>query len=113
MDECKPLPLTGEQRPRGRALHSFAFRLNVSAFCGIGGAIRGYQGIVQGVLGVTMKCVGCILCQKRLRLSWKVDECKPLPRGRLQRQDVIGLLGGVHAQAAVRAARGEQLAVEG
>jgi len=22
---------------------------------------------------------GCISCQKRLRLSWKVDECKPLP----------------------------------
>jgi len=27
-------------------------------------------------------CAGCMLCQKRLRLSWKVDECKPLPRGR-------------------------------
>jgi len=23
----------------------------------------------------------CILCQKRLRLSWKVDECKPLGSG--------------------------------
>ena len=26
------------------------------------------------------ECLGCILCQKRLRLSRKVDECKPLPR---------------------------------
>jgi len=24
-------------------------------------------------------CLGCVLCQKRLRLSWKLDECKPLP----------------------------------
>jgi hypothetical protein len=23
-------------------------------------------------------CFGCCLCQKRLRLSWKLDECKPL-----------------------------------
>jgi hypothetical protein len=27
-------------------------------------------------------CSGCILCQKRLRLSWKVDERKPLELGR-------------------------------
>ena len=26
-----------------------------------------------------MGCLGCILCQKRLRLSCNVDECKPLP----------------------------------
>ena len=26
-----------------------------------------------------MGCQGCIFCQKRLRLSRKVDECKPLP----------------------------------
>jgi len=25
-------------------------------------------------------CLGCILCQERLRLSSKVAECKPLPR---------------------------------
>jgi len=24
-------------------------------------------------------CLGCILCQKRLRLSSEVDECMPLP----------------------------------
>jgi len=27
-------------------------------------------------------CLGCILFQERLRLSWKVDECKPLAWGR-------------------------------
>ena len=26
---------------------------------------------------------GCLLCQKRLRFSWKVDECKPLRAGHL------------------------------
>ena len=26
-------------------------------------------------------CLGCILCQKRLRLSRKVEECEPLPQG--------------------------------
>jgi len=34
--------------------------------------------------GVSRGCLGCILCQKRLRLSWKVDECKPLPTDRLR-----------------------------
>ena len=29
--------------------------------------------------GVLRGIYGCILCQKWLRLSWKVDECKPLP----------------------------------
>jgi len=28
-----------------------------------------------------MGCLGCIWCQKRLRLSWKVDECKPMLHG--------------------------------
>jgi hypothetical protein len=28
----------------GRGLHPSTFRLNVSAFCGIGGAFRGYLG---------------------------------------------------------------------
>jgi hypothetical protein len=27
-------------------------------------------------------CLGCILCQKRLRSSWTVEECKPLNAGR-------------------------------
>jgi len=31
------------------------------------------------VLGGIRGCLGCIWCQKRLRLSSEVDECKPLP----------------------------------
>jgi hypothetical protein len=33
------------------------------------------QGVLRGMRG----SVGCILCQKWLRLTGKVDECKPLP----------------------------------
>jgi len=44
----------------GRGLHSSTFRLNVSAFCGIGVAIRGCPGAVQGVLGLIMGCLGCM-----------------------------------------------------
>jgi len=31
------------------------------------------------VVGDIMGCSWCILCQKRLRFSGRVDECKPLP----------------------------------
>ena len=31
----------------GRGLHPSTFRLNVSAFCGIGGAFRGYYGVLR------------------------------------------------------------------
>jgi hypothetical protein len=33
------------------------------------------------VLWVIMGCLGCILCEKRLRLSWKVDESSPWGKG--------------------------------
>ena len=36
---------------------------------------------VERELGVIMECSGYSLCQKRLRLIWKVDECQPLPVG--------------------------------
>ena len=59
MDECKPLPVGGRGAPRsaGRGLHSSTSRLNLSAFCGIGGAFRGCLGVIQveafrGCLGV-------------------------------------------------------------
>jgi len=52
-----------------RGLHSSTFWLNLSAFCGIGGACRGGLGGVQEMLGGIRGCAGCILCQKRLRLS--------------------------------------------
>ena len=38
--------------------------------------------ILGGVRGGMRGCVGCILRQKRLTLSWEVDKCKPLPRTR-------------------------------
>jgi len=66
---------------RGRGLHSSTFRLNVSDFCGTGGAFEGCSGGVYGVLGGIGGCIGCIMCQKRLKLSGEVDECKPLARG--------------------------------
>jgi hypothetical protein len=53
----------------GRGLHSSTFRLNVSAFSGIGGVFRGYVGGVWVVSAVIRGCLGCILCHKRLRLS--------------------------------------------
>jgi len=34
--------------------------------------------VSRGIRG----CVGCIVCQGRLKLSLKVDECKPLPEKR-------------------------------
>jgi len=33
--------------------------------------------VLSGIRG----CTGCIWCQKRLKLSCKVDECKPLVTG--------------------------------
>ena len=45
----------------GRGLHSSTFRLNVSAFCGIGGAFRGgCLGGVQEVSSAIWGCKGCI-----------------------------------------------------
>jgi len=45
---------------------------NPSDFCAIGGASRGCLKGVKQVSGVFKECLGCILCQKRFRLSWKV-----------------------------------------
>jgi len=47
--------------PHPRGLHSSTFRLNVSAFCGIGGASRGYVGGVYEVLGGVEGCLGCVV----------------------------------------------------
>jgi len=66
-------------RPEARGLHSSTFQLNVSAFYSIGGALRGCLGSVLVVVGDYRGYLGCILCQKRLRLSLEVDECEPLP----------------------------------
>ena len=45
------LPSEHSARPTIRGLHSSAFRLNVSTFCGTGGASRGCLGGVGGVKG--------------------------------------------------------------
>ena len=79
----------------GRGLHSSTFQLNLSAFGGIGGAYWGCLGVVCEVLGGIRGCLGCILCQERLRLSKDVDECKPRQPGRSDR---------VQARCAQRAA---------
>jgi len=55
--------------PYCRGLHSTTFRLNVSAFFGIGGACRGFLGGVQEVSGGIGWCSGCDLGQERLKLS--------------------------------------------
>jgi len=57
---------------------------------------RGCVGGVGGVKGF----LGCIMCQKRLRSSWKVDECKPLAGGARGSREVVyegrrGRAGGV------------------
>jgi len=53
-------------RPPGRGLHSPTFRLNVSALCGIGGALRvclgGAQGMLGGISGVSGGVYGVFLC---------------------------------------------------
>ena len=56
----------GSHGAPGRGLPSSTFRLNVGAFCGIGGACRGCLG---GVMGMLWGIRGCLGCQKRLRLS--------------------------------------------
>jgi len=62
-------PTSGWSSPKARGLHSSTFRLNVSAFCGTGGAFRGCLRSVWEVLGGIRGCLQCILCQTRLRLS--------------------------------------------
>jgi len=55
--------------PLIRGLHWLTFRLNLSAFCGI----RLHSGVVYGVFGrcpgVSRNIRGCVLGEKRLRLS--------------------------------------------
>ena len=76
MDECKPLDAGAAKQPAqvhvlvaGRGLHSLTSQLNLSAFCGTWGAFRGCVGGVEEVSGGIRGCLGCILCQTRLRLS--------------------------------------------
>jgi len=63
------VPAAVQARLRGRALHSSTSRLSVSAFCGSGGGFGGSFGVVQEEFRRVLGRLGCILCQKRLRLS--------------------------------------------
>ena len=44
-------------------------------------------GVVRGFWGVSGDAQGMFLCQKQLRLSWEVDECKPLPHAHPGHED--------------------------
>jgi hypothetical protein len=74
----------------GRGLHPSTFRLNVSAFCGTRGAFR--------------CCLRFILCHKRLKLSWKVDVCKPLLVGAILPLGVVAVAHALAHHAAPAAA---------
>jgi len=59
----KTKKLAQREEAVGRGLHSFSSQLNLSDFCGIGGAHSDcFTGGIRG-------CAGCVFCQKRLRLS--------------------------------------------
>jgi len=64
---------TSGSKPGIRGLRTSTFQLNVSAFCGIGGALRDCLGVVfagvEEVSGGVGGFKGCVSCQMRLRLS--------------------------------------------
>jgi len=57
------------EQDNGLGLHSTTFWLNVSTFRGLGVAFRGYSEDVQEVTGGSGGSLGCISCQKGLKLS--------------------------------------------
>ena len=73
--------------PGGKGLHSSTIQLNLSAFCGIGGAfmscledIRGYHGVSGGIWGY-QEVSWVYLVSETAQVELKVDECKALPGG--------------------------------
>ena len=78
IDPAKFAALCAPTSLHSRGLHSFTSQLNLSAFCGIGGARRDCVARVKGVSGGVYGVQGVFVCQTRLKLSRKVDECKPL-----------------------------------
>ena len=63
--------LSDGQPPQSRGLHSSAFRLNKSAFGGIGGAFRGHLGGVQEVSGAIRECVGGVFVSEMAHVELK------------------------------------------
>ena len=57
--------------PRGRGLHLSTFRLNVSAFCGIWGALTVCLGVVYGVSGGARGYLGCISVSEMVQVELK------------------------------------------
>ena len=55
--------------PASRGLHLSTCWLNISAFCGIGDALRDCLALFCGCLRGPGGCKRCISCQIRLRLS--------------------------------------------
>jgi hypothetical protein len=55
------------------------FSLQRKRFLWDRGSHSGSQGLFKGCSGDVRGYSVCISCQKRLRLSLEVDECKPLP----------------------------------
>ena len=66
--------------PQYRGLHSSTFQLNLGALYGIGGARKDCVARIKGVLWGMWGVKGVSLCQTRLKFSWEVNECKPLPQ---------------------------------
>ena len=104
-------------RVAGRGLHSSTFQLNLSALHGIGAACKGCVARDKGVFRV---CRVFCVCQTRLKLSLKVNECKPLVAGeygawapgaaeRVRRDRVRGVAPSALEDAAAAAAADEEL----
>jgi hypothetical protein len=61
-----------------QGLHSFTSELNLSALYWTGGARRGRVARVKGMPGGVWGMQGVFVCQTGLKLSRKVNECKPV-----------------------------------
>ena len=69
MEGWEAAALKSMREALGRGLHSSTFRLNISAFYGIGGECRGCLESVKEELRGNRGSSGYILCWKRLGLS--------------------------------------------
>jgi hypothetical protein len=64
-------PSRRTHQPAARGLHSSTFRLNLSTFCGIGGAFSGCLGGVLEVSGGIGGCLGCIFVSETAQVELK------------------------------------------
>jgi hypothetical protein len=58
--------------PVSRVLHSFTVKLNVSAFCGIGGVSRGSLWGDWGMLGGIRACLGCAFVSETAQVVLRI-----------------------------------------